>query len=81
QAIEAAAKINHESSAIAARAERGVLERFGTRLDCYSAIAVHYDGTRLRAFLSNGQRSIRAEGTTPDEVYGALAAQGAEGML
>ncbi|MFP5245696.1 MAG: hydroxymethylbilane synthase, partial [Thermoanaerobaculia bacterium] len=62
KALEAAMKINHESSAIAARAERGVLERFGTRLDCYSAIAVHYDGARLRAFLSNGERSIRAEG-------------------
>jgi hydroxymethylbilane synthase len=35
------AYINHEPTAIAARCERGVLQRFGTVLDCYSPIAVH----------------------------------------
>jgi hydroxymethylbilane synthase len=35
------AHINHEPTAIAARCERGVLQRFGTLLDCYSPIAVH----------------------------------------
>jgi hydroxymethylbilane synthase len=34
-------RINHEPTAIAARCERGVLQKFGTVLDCYSPIAVH----------------------------------------
>lgn len=80
-AREAASRINHEPSAVAARLERGVLQKFETRLDCYSAVAVHYSEGRLRAFLSNGTRSIRAEGLTVDEVYSRLAAQGAEEML
>jgi hydroxymethylbilane synthase len=80
-AREAASRINHEPSAIAARLERGVLQKFETRLDCYSAVAVHYAEGRLRAFLSNGTHSIRAEGPTVDEVYSRLAAQGAERML
>jgi hydroxymethylbilane synthase len=33
--------INHEATALAARCERGVLQKFGTLLDCYSPIAVH----------------------------------------
>src|SRR5205085_8983055 len=37
------AHINHEPSAIAARCERGVLQKFGTVLDCYSPIAVYCD--------------------------------------
>ena len=39
--LAAVARINHEPSAIAARCERGVLQKFGTVLDCYSPIAVH----------------------------------------
>ena len=35
------AHINHEPSALAARCERGVLQKFGNVLDCYSPIAVH----------------------------------------
>jgi hypothetical protein len=31
---------------MAARIERGVLQKFGTQLDCYSAIAVHCSGVR-----------------------------------
>jgi len=78
---EVAAAISHEPSATAALTERGVLQRFGTRLDCYSAVAVHYADFKLHAFFSNGERSIDARGTTVDEVYDALVAQGAEEML
>lgn len=73
--------INHEPTERAALRERGVLQKFGTQLDCYSAVAVHdADGT-LRAFLSNGTRSIRARGASVDAVYDALVAQGAEELL
>lgn len=40
-ACEAAASITHTPSALGARCERGVLLKFGERLDCYSAVAVH----------------------------------------
>jgi hydroxymethylbilane synthase len=80
-AIEAAAKITHAPSAHAAQQERGVLQRFGTQLDCYSAVAVHSSNGMLRAFMSKGERAIRAEGVTVDEVYGALIAQGAEELV
>ncbi|HYK04951.1 MAG TPA: hydroxymethylbilane synthase [Thermoanaerobaculia bacterium] len=80
-AIEAAAKITHTASAHAAQQERGVLQKFGTQLDCYSAVAVHSSDGVLRAFMSRGERSIRAEGATVDEVYGALLAQGAEELV
>jgi hydroxymethylbilane synthase len=76
-ASEAAAKITHAPSAHAAQQERGVLQRFGTQLDCYSAVAVHSSNGVLRAFIAKGERAIRAEGVTVDEVYGALIAQGA----
>ncbi|MGH9456790.1 MAG: hydroxymethylbilane synthase [Thermoanaerobaculia bacterium] len=58
-------RINHEPSEEAALAERGVLQKFGTRLDCYSPIAVHatiHDGEiEIRAFLSDleGRDAIR----------------------
>ncbi|HYI08566.1 MAG TPA: hydroxymethylbilane synthase [Thermoanaerobaculia bacterium] len=80
-AREAASQLDHEPSAIAARNERGVLQKFDMRLDCYSAVAVHYSEGKLRAFLSNGTRSIRAEGSVVDEVYDRLVAQGAEELL
>jgi len=80
-AREAASHLNHEPSALAARHERGVLQKFDMRLDCYSAVAVHYSEGTLRAFLSNGTRSIRAEGSAVDEVYDRLVAQGAEELL
>ena len=35
--------INHQPSEIAATNERGVLQKFGTKLDCYSAVAVYCD--------------------------------------
>ncbi|HEX6100781.1 MAG TPA: hydroxymethylbilane synthase [Thermoanaerobaculia bacterium] len=80
-AKEAARAVNHEPSEIAARSERAVLQKFGTRLDCYSAVAVHYSGGTLRAFFSNGTRSIRASGATADAVHRELIAQGAEELF
>ncbi|HYC90241.1 MAG TPA: hydroxymethylbilane synthase [Thermoanaerobaculia bacterium] len=77
----AARAINHEPSERAALAERGVLQKFGTRLDCYSAVAVHASDSTLRAFFSNGTRSIRAEGATVGAVYESLVAQGAEELF
>jgi hydroxymethylbilane synthase len=76
-AIEAVRAINHEPSERAALAERGVLQKFGTRLDCYSAVAVHSSDSNVRAFFSDGTRSIRAEGRGVDDVYASLMAQGA----
>jgi hydroxymethylbilane synthase len=76
-AIAAARAITHAPSETAALRERGVLQKFGTRLDCYSAVAVHASGSTLRAFFSDGTRSIRAEGRGVDDVYGSLMAQGA----
>ena len=70
-AIEAARSITHEPSAIAARNERGVLQKFGEQLDCYSCIAVHSSGGTIRAFF-NG---VRASGATVDEVYEQLVNQ------
>jgi hydroxymethylbilane synthase len=77
QAIDAVRAINHEPSEQAALIERGVLQKFGTRLDCYSAVAVHASGSSVRAFFSNGTRSIRAQGDGIDDVYASLIAQGA----
>lgn len=77
----AARAINHEPSEVAARSERAVLQKFGMRLDCYSAVAVHYSEGALRAFFSNGTRSIRASGPTVDAVHQELVAQGAEELF
>jgi hydroxymethylbilane synthase len=52
------ARINHEPTALAARCERGVLQKFGTLLDCYSPIAVHC--------TPNGAITIRAFYERPD---------------
>jgi len=86
---EIAAPINHAPTALAAHCERGVLQKFGTLLDCYSACAVHAtcdDGTMtIRAFFGeiDGDRSVRvtrsgreADGVI-DEVYQALVTEGA----
>jgi len=87
-ARDAAGKINHAPSEEGALAERGVLQKFGMRLDCYSSIAVHASrgetGTApliIRAFLSKGERAIRARGTSVDAVFAELVAQGAEELL
>jgi hydroxymethylbilane synthase len=80
-AKDAARAINHEASEVAARSERAVLQKFGLRLDCHSAVAVHYAEGTLRAFFSNGTRSIRASGATVDAVHRELVAQGAEELF
>ena len=89
-AIEAARAINHAPSALAATCERGVLQKFGEQLDCYSAVAVHCTpDLTIRAFISDyeGTRAIRASrrGSDPaaviDAVYDDLVAQGAEELL
>jgi hydroxymethylbilane synthase len=78
-AREAARSITHEASERAALTERGVLQQFGATLDCYSAIAVHCDaGGDVRAFVSDGTRSIRARGAN---VFEDLMRQGAMELL
>jgi hydroxymethylbilane synthase len=74
----AARAINHEESERAALNERGVLQKFGTRLDCYSAVAVHSDGTGdIRAFVAG----VRASGSEVESVYRQLIELGAEKLL
>jgi hydroxymethylbilane synthase len=70
----AAWSITHEPTALVAGVERGVLQQFGSRLDCYTSIAAHaqVDGGRilLSVFVSDleGSRCIdtTAEGRTDD---------------
>jgi hydroxymethylbilane synthase len=78
-AIDVARSITHEPSALAARNERGVLQKFGEQLDCYSCIAVHSTNGTIRAFFSDpdGSNPIRVSGTTVDEVYEQLVREGA----
>jgi hydroxymethylbilane synthase len=89
ESVSIAASINHAPTALAANCERGVLQKFGTSLDCYSACAVHatFDqGTiTLRAFFGeiDGDRTIRVVRTSRDgnvvigEVYRTLVEEGA----
>lgn len=86
---EAAAAINHAPTELAAWCERGVLQKFGARLDCYSACAVHAtfdDGAiTLHAFFGEleGDRSVRVTCTgrdadaVIDDVYRELVERGA----
>lgn len=88
-----AGAITDKASELAALCERGVLQRFGTRLDCYSAVAVHattYGGNvTIRAFAADpdGRRTIRVRrsGRDPDgvitAVYDELIANGAMELL
>jgi hydroxymethylbilane synthase len=88
-----AASISHEPTALAARCERGVLQKFGTLLDCYSACAVHAtfdDGSiTVRAFFGEleGDRSIRVTRSGRDadavieDVYRALVEKGAMDLV
>ena len=90
---EAAASINHAPTALAAHCERGVLQKFGTLLDCYSACAVHAtfdDGSiTLRAFFGEleGDRAIRVTcngrdgDALIDEVYRELVDRGAMNLV
>ena len=69
---DAVGGITHRPSEEAARTERGVLQHFGQRLDCYSAVAVHatrdQNGVTVRAFVGeyDGPRSIRIRHSGPD---------------
>jgi hydroxymethylbilane synthase len=87
-AMQAATVLNHPPTARAAVAERGVLQKFGNLLDCYSAVAVHAtigETTTIRAFFGEleGDRAIRALKTGMDdadvvnEVHEDLVSQGA----
>jgi hydroxymethylbilane synthase len=76
-ARDAARAINHDASELAATNERGVLQKFGTRLDCYSAVAVHSSDGVIRAFVAG----VRARGSDVDSVYRRLIEQGAEKLL
>ena len=86
---EIAAVLNHAPTALAAACERGVLQKFGDLLDCYSAVAVHATidtEITIRAFFGEieGARTIRFQqrGNNAEElidgVYEALVAAGAE---
>jgi len=86
---EIAAVLNHAPTALAAACERGVLQKFGDLLDCYSAVAVHATidaAITIRAFFGeiDGARTIRFQqrGDNAEElidgVYEALVAAGAE---
>jgi hydroxymethylbilane synthase len=84
-----ASSIDHAPTAVAAQCERGVLQKFGTLLDCYSACAVHATqedrSITIRAFFGeiDGDRAIRVtrSGDDPDavieDVYRALVNEGA----
>src|SRR5262249_33673064 len=91
-AIEAINAINHPPTARAAVIERGVLQKFGDLLDCYSAVAVHATvgaTTTIRAFFGEleGPRAVRVvkSGTADDDVvdavYEELVEQGAEELV
>jgi hydroxymethylbilane synthase len=89
QAMMAGKSIDHVPTARAAIAERGVLQRFGHALDCYSAVAVHatIDGgtTTIRAFFGeiDGDRAIRvtksgrSDRDVATAVYKELVVEGA----
>jgi hydroxymethylbilane synthase len=81
-AREAAAAISDAQSELAARVERGVLQQFGTRLDCTSCIAVHAaleDGIVVRAFVADadGRSPVRVtqRGDDPDALVHSVAAE------
>lgn len=91
--VEAAKAINHQPSELAALCERGLLQRFGEQLDCYSAVAAHattvQGETTIRAFFSDyeGTRCLRARHSGPDPqtvitaVFDELVAKGALELL
>jgi len=90
---EAAASISHAPTALAAHCERGVLQKFGTLLDCYSACAVHAtfdDGViTIRAFFGelDGNQFVRVTRTGRDadavinDVHRELVDQGAMNLV
>ena len=92
-AREAAESINDRRSEVAALCERGVLQKFGEQLDCYSAVAVHAllenREITVRAFFADyeGTRSIRTSHRGSDmklvinSVYEDLVGRGAMDLL
>jgi hydroxymethylbilane synthase len=88
-----AASIDHAPTAVAAQCERGVLQKFGTLLDCYSACAVHATqenhSITIRAFFGeiDGDRAIRVTRSgsdadaVVDDVHRALVAEGAMDLV
>lgn len=88
-----AGSITDRASELAAMCERGVLQKFGAHLDCYSAVAVHattYGGNvTIRAFAADdhGIRAIRVRRSGRDPVdvitavYDELIANGAMELL
>ncbi|HEY2323093.1 MAG TPA: hydroxymethylbilane synthase [Thermoanaerobaculia bacterium] len=80
-ARDAAAAITDGASALAAHCERGVLQKFGERLDCYSCVAVHATAiggdVTIRAFLSDYEATtplrVTRSGSDPDAVIDAVA--------
>jgi hydroxymethylbilane synthase len=82
--------INDADAEVAARCERGVLQKFDTLLDCYSAVAVHATIDRtitLRAFFGDGETCVRVIRTGRqaaaliDSTYDELVAKGARELL
>jgi hydroxymethylbilane synthase len=88
-----ASSINHEPTARVAHCERGVLQKFGTLLDCYSACAVHatFDegNITIRAFFGEleGDRAIRVTRSGRDadviieDMYRELVEKGALNLV
>jgi hydroxymethylbilane synthase len=86
---EIAASIDHAATAQVARCERGVLQKFGAALDCYSACAVHATQSNglvtIRAFFGeiDGDRAIHVTRSGSDadavidDVYRSLVDEGA----
>jgi len=77
---EAVRHASHAPSEMAALCERGVLQKFGERLDCYSEVAVHAtveDEITIRAFF-HGVRAMhrgRDAAAVIDAVYEELECQ------
>ena len=92
---EPLAILNRPDAALAATVERGVLQRFGTLLDCYTPIAVHAelrgDSIRCHAFVSDlgGARAIRVveDGSRSaverlvEQVHASLCSRGALDLI
>jgi hydroxymethylbilane synthase len=92
-AATVASSISHAPTALAAHCERGVLQKFGTLLDCYSACAVHATfenaSITIHAFFGelDGNRAIRVTRSgrdadaVIDDVYQELVKQGAMNLV
>jgi len=93
EASELVREIGDGWSRLAAHCERGVLQKFGTQLDCYSCVAVHatheHGSVTIRAFLSDYEATtplrVTRSGNDPekliDDVANELVAGGAVELL